>query len=263
MILLDSRRNVSQVEQMLGPDSCAVVIPCFNEGATIASLVNLARRFLPTIIVVDDGSTDNTAAQAASAGARLISHGRNAGKGTALRSGLSLALKQGFAWAMTMDGDAQHAPADMPALMQCAGRSNALMVIGDRMHKAHEMPWLRRKVNVWMSQKLSQCAGRTLADTQSGFRLIHLRTWAALPLQAERFEVESEMLMAFLAADHPVAFVPVQVLARSRGSHIRPVTDTLRWWKWWRQFSQPRKPLAEIGRGIREPRQEFDGVFIR
>jgi hypothetical protein len=95
-----------------------------------------------------------------------------------------------------------------------------------------------------MSRKISQRAGRPLPDTQSGFRLIHLRTWAALSLHTEHFEVESEMLMAFLAAKHPVAFVPIHVIPRSRSSHICPVRDSLRWWKWWRGLERP--PASQV-----------------
>jgi glycosyltransferase involved in cell wall biosynthesis len=214
--------------------SCAVVIPCFNEGPTIARLVAEVRRQMPAVIVVDDASTDETSQNAAGAGAIIVRHDYNLGKGAALRTGLSLAIERGFEWVITMDGDGQHAPADLPALLRCAGESGALLVVGNRMPAAHAMPWLRRRVNSWMSRKLSRRAGRTLPDTQSGFRLIHLRTWAALPLCAERFEVESEMLMAFIAADCPVAFVPIQVIPSARPSHIRPLADTLRWWKWWR-----------------------------
>jgi hypothetical protein len=145
---------------------------------------------------------------------------------------------QGFEWAVTLDGDGQHAPEDLPALLWCAKQTGALLVIGNRMDNAHAMPWLRRRVNRWMSRKLSQRAGRQLPDTQSGFRLIHLRTWAALPLKTERFEVESETLMAFLAAGQRVEFVPIRVIRSSRRSHIHPVTDSLRWLRWWRSFGR-------------------------
>ena len=244
--------------------SCAAVIPCFNEGATISTLVRAAQRHLPMVIVVDDGSSDETSIHARNAGASLVRHNRNLGKGAALRTGLSLALKQGFEWAATLDGDGQHAPEDLPALLHCAEQSGALLVIGNRMHRARAMPWLRRRVNAWMSRKLSQRAGQILPDTQSGFRLIHLPTWATLPLNTERFEIESEMLMAFAAANHPLAFAPIQVLAPGRASHIRPVTDTLRWWKWWRGLKHPRKVPAEIEivvNGNAPP--EFNHVLFR
>jgi glycosyltransferase involved in cell wall biosynthesis len=221
---------------MFAVKTCAAVIPCFNEARTIAPLVAAVRQYLPLVMVVDDGSTDDTAALARDAGAMLVSHRRNLGKGAALRTGLSLAWKQGFEWALTLDGDGQHAPGDLPSLLQCAGQTGVSLVIGNRMHHARAIPWLRRQVNRWMSRKLSQCAGRFLPDTQCGLRLIHLATWAALPLQTHRFEVESETVMAFLAAGQRVEFVPIRVIRSGRRSRIRPVADTLRWWKWWRNF---------------------------
>jgi glycosyltransferase involved in cell wall biosynthesis len=221
---------------MFAAKTCAVVIPCFNEARTIASLVATVSQYFSSVIVVDDGSTDGSLDLASGAGAVVASHRRNLGKGATLRTGLSLALKQGFEWALTLDGDGQHAPEDLPLLLQCAGQTGASLVIGNRMHNARAIPWLRRKVNRWMSRKLSQLAGRFLPDTQCGLRLIHLATWSALPLKTERFEVESETLMAFLAAGCQVEFVPIQVIRSGRRSRIHPVADTLRWWKWWRHF---------------------------
>jgi glycosyltransferase involved in cell wall biosynthesis len=219
---------------MFAAKTCAAVIPCFNEGATIATLVAAVRQYLPSVIAVDDGSTDDTSNLAGGAGAVVVGHQRNLGKGAALRTGLSLALKQGFEWALTLDGDGQHAPEDLPAFLRCAEETGASLVVGDRMSNAQAMPWLRRQVNRWMSRKLSRLAGKPLSDTQCGLRLIHLGTWAALPLKTERFEVESETLMAFLAAGLRVEFVPIRVIRSGRRSHIHPVADSLRWLKWWR-----------------------------
>jgi glycosyltransferase involved in cell wall biosynthesis len=233
LVFLDSLRDSAQAGRVPELTTCAVVIPCFNEGASIAALVAAARRQFSRVLVVDDGSTDDTAARAQSAGAQVVTHAKNLGKGAALRTGLSQARQQGFAWAFTLDGDGQHAPDEMPAFLECAGQTGALLVVGNRMPNAQAVPWLRRQVNRWMSRKLSQRAGCPLPDSQSGFRLIHLQTWSSLPLKTERFEVESEMLLAFLAAEHPVSFVPIRVISRSRRSHIHPVADSWRWWKWW------------------------------
>ena len=233
---------------MIEPANCAGVIPCFNEGSSIAPIVNAIRRHLPVVIVVDDGSTDKTPVRARTAGAEVVRHERNLGKGAALKTGLSRALKHGFEWALTLDGDGQHAPDDLPGFMTCAEETGARLVVGNRMHNAAAIPWLRRHVNWWMSRKISQRAGRRLPDTQCGFRLIHLETWAGLPLKTEHFEVESEMLFAFLAVGYRVEFVPVQVIGRSRNSHINPVTDTFRWLNWWQKGSpRLRRP------GKREP----------
>ena len=228
------------------PTTCAAVIPCFNEGASIAALVVALRRNLPSVIVVDDGSIDDTAALATDAGATVVSHKRNLGKGAALRTGLSQVRKQGFEWAVTLDGDGQHVPDDLPAFLRCAEQIGALLVVGNRMHHARAIPWLRRLVNRWMSRQLSRRAGRHLPDTQCGFRLIHLESWAGLSLNTEHFEIESEMLMSFLAAEHPVAFVPIQVIGRGRNSHIHPAADSWRWWKWWRGLGRPSLRPAEI-----------------
>ena len=239
---------------MIEPANCAVVIPCFNEGSSIAPLVNAIRRHLPAVIVVDDGSTDNTPALARTAGAEVVRHERNLGKGAALKTGLSLALKRSFEWALTLDGDGQHAPDDLPGFMTCAEETGARLVVGNRMRNAAAIPWLRRRVNRWMSRKISQRAGRHLPDTQCGFRLIHLETWAGLPLKTEHFEVESEMLLAFLTAECRVEFVPVQVINRKRSSHICPVADTVRWWRWWRKGAPGlRHPGKREPAGVRLP----------
>jgi glycosyltransferase involved in cell wall biosynthesis len=226
---------------MFAAKTCAAVIPCFNEARTIAPLVAAVRQYLPSVIVVDDGSTDGSSNLAGGAGAAVVGHRRNLGKGAALRTGLALALKQGFEWALTLDGDGQHAPEDLPAFLRCAEQTGASLVVGNRMHNARAIPWLRRQVNRWMSGKLSRLAGRHLPDTQCGLRLIHLGTWAALPLETERFEVESETLMAFLTAGEPIEFVPIRVFRSQRKSHIHPVTDSIRWMKWWRNFGSRSK----------------------
>ena len=239
---------------MIEPANCAGVIPCFNEGSSIAPIVNAIRRHLPVVIVVDDGSTDKTPVLARTAGAEVVRHGRNLGKGASLKTGLSRALKHGFEWALTLDGDGQHAPDDLPGFMTCAEETGARLVVGNRMDNAAAIPWLRRLVNGWMSRKISQRAGRHLPDTQCGFRLIHLETWAGLPLKTKHFEVESEMLLAFLAAECRVEFVPIQVIHRKRSSHICPVADTVRWWRWWRKGSPGlRHPGKREPAGVHSP----------
>ncbi len=238
IFFLDSRQKPFQAVAVIDPTTCAAVLPCFNEAGSIAGLVTALRRDIPSVLVVDDGSTDATSSLARNAGAGVVRHERNLGKGAALKSGLSRALMQGCEWAVTLDGDGQHAPEDLPALVRCADRTGALLVIGNRMNEARKIPWLRRQVNRWMSRKISQRAGRSLPDTQSGFRLIHLRTWAALELNTKHFEVESEMLMAFLATGRRVEFVPIRVIRSQRTSHIHPIADSLRWWRWWRHLAR-------------------------
>jgi glycosyltransferase involved in cell wall biosynthesis len=213
--------------------TCAVVIPCYNEEAAIADLVREVRQQLPVVIVVDDGSIDHTAMRAAEAGAQVVRLERNSGKGAALKAGVAAALSQNCAWMVMMDGDGQHRPADIPAFLRCAEETQAALVIGHRMRQAQAIPWLRRVVNRWMSRRISKRAGKDLPDSQCGFRLAKLEAWAALRLETNHFEIESEMLLAFVRAGCRVEFVPIQVIPKGPHSHVRPVRDAVRWLKWW------------------------------
>lgn len=218
------------------PEQCAVIIPCRNEERFIAPLVREVRALLPQVIVVNDASTDGTAAAAAAAGAEVVSHGVAQGKGAALRTGWQRAAARGFSWVLCMDGDGQHAPGDVPALLAGAERSGASLVVGNRMEEAGKMPLVRRWVNRWMSGRLSALAGVALPDSQCGFRLVRMAALERIPLSASRFEIESEQLLAFVAAGERVEWVPVQVIYRAERSKIHPLRDTVRWFKWRRQW---------------------------
>ena len=180
---------------------------------------------------------DQTAKLAKMSGAIVIGHPGNLGKGAAIHLGLLHAHHKGFTWAVLLDGDGQHSPTDLPKFFAAAEATGARLVIGNRMSQPGPMPPVRRFVNRWMSRRLSQRAGQLLPDTQCGFRLVHLPSWAKLSLETRRFEVESEMLLAFIEAGLRVEFVPIQVIYNRQSSKIRPLPDTIRWFRWW--FSRP------------------------
>ena len=213
---------------------CAVVIPCLNEAGAIASIVAQCRRLLPTVFVIDDGSSDDTAREAEQAGGRVLRHDRPRGKGVALEAGWSAAHRAGFTWAMTLDGDGQHSPDDIPGFLTHALATEAKLIIGNRMAQAARMPFVRRFVNRWVSQQLSRVAGREFPDALCGFRLVHLPAWSQMHLGTKNFEIESELLMAFHDASHRIDFIPVQLLYRNERSKIHPVRDTVRWFRWYR-----------------------------
>src|SRR6266566_2632598 len=102
---------------------CAAVIPCLNEAAAIGSVVEAVRAHAPVVLVVDDGSADRTAPCAEQAGAIVLRHQGNHGKGAALQTGWRWARERGFKWALTLDGDGQHSPEDIPSLFSCADRT--------------------------------------------------------------------------------------------------------------------------------------------
>ena len=259
-----TRRSLGKLDTANSDLLVVAGIPAYNEEKTIGRVVLGAREYAHIVVVCDDGSSDLTGEIAERLGAVVVRHERNFGKGAALRTGLSQVLALGFEWAVALDGDGQHVPDDLSVFLRCAERTGALLVVGNRMHNACAIPWLRRQVNRWMSGRLSRYAGRHLPDTQCGFRLIHLQTWSALPLKTEHFEVESEMLMAFLVRGYRIEFVPIQVIRNRRRSRIRPLADSLRWWKWWRSLERPSAHSAEI-EGVRggNSRCEFKQAFTR
>lgn len=212
---------------------CAAVMPCYNEGRTIAGLVRAVRLYLPHVWVVDDGSRDDVAEQAAGAGARVIRHAANQGKGAALQTGLRAAWSERFRWGLTLDGDGQHRPAEIPAFLARWEQTRAPLVVGNRMANARAMPRTRRHVNRWMSRQLSRLAGQPLPDSQCGYRLMELAAWSRLPISARHFEIESDLLLAFARAGHPIDFVPIPVIHQLRPSRIQPLKDTWRWLRWW------------------------------
>lgn len=213
---------------------CAAVIPSHNEEATIHGLAGKVRPYLPVVIVVDDGSSDRTSILALEAGAQVIRNERNKGKGSALKCGIAAAIKQNFDWVLTLDGDGQHLPGDIPAFFRCAEATGASLIVGNRMQNPQAMPWIRRCVNHWMSRQISKLAGQYLPDSQCGFRLINLKAWAALKMESDHFEIESEMLLSFVRAGYGVEFIPITLIPKGLHSHIHPICDALRWMKWWK-----------------------------
>ncbi len=213
------------------PANCCAVIPCRDEAAFIGAVVMAVRQHLPTVVVVDDGSSDDTGRVAAPAGATVLRHGTSQGKGAALATGWAWAQARTFTWALMLDGDGQHAPADIPALLAAA--EPATLVLGNRMDQSSAMPWLRRAANQWLSRRVSGLAGVPIPDSQCGFRLAHLPTLLALAPDSRHFEIESELCVRFARAGQRIVSVPVQVRYAGERSKISPLRDYARWCRWY------------------------------
>lgn len=237
---------------------CAALIPCCNEAESIGALIARVRQHLPHILVVDDGSTDTTASQALAAGAVVVTHSTNRGKGAALRTGFRQ-LQNDYSWVLTLDGDGQHDADDIPAFFRAAEIGQAELIIGNRFTQPQRIPWLRRRVNQWMTRRLARRSGVPLADSQCGFRLIKLAALAQFSLRCDHFEVESEITMAFAQAGRAITFVPIQVIYRSSGSKIRPLRDTWRWFRWW---CAPRPTNPALPTAQSPPRTAADQPFV-
>ncbi len=204
----------------------AAVIPALNEGRTIAAVVEGVRPSVDLVIVVDDGSRDETAERARRAGAEVIAHDGNRGKGQAVRTGLARVVEQGFTHVLLMDGDMQHLPQEAAALLAEAERSGAAVVLGERRFERDRMPASRYYANRIGSRVLSWFVGIPVRDTQCGFRVFSVDALRPLRLTATGYEIETEMLVKITRRGGRIAAVPVSAVYAGQKSKLRPVADT-------------------------------------
>jgi glycosyltransferase involved in cell wall biosynthesis len=205
----------------------AAVIAAFNEGPHIREVVAGTLPHVAACVVVDDGSTDETAAAAAGAGATVISHPANRGKGMAVRTGLAAVHDGGYTHVLLLDGDLQHRPADVPQLIAEA-TAGTDVVVGARSFNREQMPRSRYYSNVIGSWALGTLIGVPIRDTQSGFRLIRLTALDGIPLTSTGYEIETEMLIRLARKGATVREVPVALAYGGAPSKLRPVRDTTR-----------------------------------
>lgn len=197
------------------------LIPAFEEGPRVGAVVEAARRHLP-VVVVDDGSTDDTADRARAAGATVLRQEPNAGKGAALRTGFRHALDAGAPAVVTLDADGQHDPEEIQAFLERFETRRAELIVGQRDPRA--MPPVRRLSNTVGSMALAVALGRSVPDNQSGYRLIG-RTLMRAMLDSDEsgFEFEVEMIARCIALGLPIAWVPIRTIYAGAPSHVRPL----------------------------------------
>ncbi len=211
----------------------AAVIPAYNEAATIADVAARAARQVELVVVVDDGSTDGTAGALAGLPVTLLRNARNLGKGASLWRGMQHALGLGVGGVLTLDGDGQHAPEEIPRLLAEARAHPGEIIVGARVLGRDAAPRARFLANRFADFWVGWAAGQPLADSQSGFRVYP----AALVRQVEvrhgparSFVFESEFLIAAARHGFGSRAVPVSALypKTARPSHFRPVLDIAR-----------------------------------
>jgi glycosyltransferase involved in cell wall biosynthesis len=210
--------------------SYAALIPALDCAATIAGVVRGCREHVPLVLVVDDGSSDATADEARSAGAEVCSHGENTGKGAALLSGLRYLAERGFSHAVSLDGDGQHFPSEIPKLRAESASHPGSLVIGSRLIES-EVAAINRFGNAFANVWVRIATGRDLGDTQCGQRAYPIAPTLALGAVGRRFEFETEVLIRAVRAGMEIRSVPVRVYyppPELRRSHYDKVWDTVR-----------------------------------
>jgi glycosyltransferase involved in cell wall biosynthesis len=210
----------------LGNKLIVALIPAYNEERFIGSVVLKARRYTSLVIVVDDGSSDDTAKIAEEAGAQVVCHSHNRGKGAALNTGFQIACQLGADVVVTFDGDGQHLPEELPRVILPICNGEADLVVGSRYIEATSQVPLRR---VWghrlFNFLVNGLSGVPLSDSQSGFRAFSRPALQSLSFSSAGFSVESEM----------------QLLARSHGLIVKEVPITIRY------QDKPKRPVIHHG----------------
>lgn len=200
-----------------------IAIPAYNESATVAEVAAAARTYGP-VLVIDDGSSDDTAARATAAGAEVIQHPKRRGKSAALATAFDAARARGADLVVTLDADGQHDPADVPALLAAAHGHPRAIVIGSRPEAT--LPAARALAISLAGFWMNWITGVPIADTQSGFRVYPLALLDAVPLRGRRFVSETAILVDAVRRGWRVTEIPIRSVPRAaRPSRFHPLAD--------------------------------------
>jgi len=198
-------------------DKVLALIPCFNEEATIASIVIKTKRHVDEVLVVDDGSKDETVDIARQVGATVISHKKNGGKAAAIKTGFTYALKHHFDMVVTLDGDGQHEPSEIPILLDKMNSDRVDIVVGIRYGKSTEMPSWRKVGKRVLDYATSFGNGGFVTDSQSGFRVFNAKALQKITprIHGDEFSIESEQLIR--AHDYGLRVANARISCRYKG----------------------------------------------
>lgn len=209
---------------------CAV-IPAYNEESTLTLLIDKLKKHNIDIIIIDDGSTDRTAAIARNQGVFLISHPSNQGKGRALRDGFQLALERDYEEVITLDADGQHNSDEIPLFTDKILNSNAGIVVGNRLHLPKGMPLSRLSVNRFFSKIVSSVCKQNIPDALCGYRIIKKEVLKSITLHTHRFDIDPEILIKAAKMGFRIESVNIESIYAGEHSQIRPFPDGLRFFR--------------------------------
>lgn len=206
------------------------LIPAYNAQETLAPVLKGVKKHISDILVVDDGSRDDTGLTAQREGAQILRHPQNRGKGAALISGFKYALDEGYDLVLTMDADGQHNPEFIPDFLEAYKTHQPGIIIGSRWSQVQGMKGIRRRFNQLARAAISACCKIPLEDSQSGYRLLDTRVLKKLKLTTRRYDTETELLIKAAKAGFSILSIPAPPLFvdGTTTSHFRAVPDTYR-----------------------------------
>ncbi|OGQ47986.1 MAG: hypothetical protein A2W63_04790 [Deltaproteobacteria bacterium RIFCSPLOWO2_02_44_9] len=204
-----------------------IVIPAYNEEKYIKTLLNNLSGITKNIVIIDDGSRDNTYEIVKEMNIPVI-HQPHQGKGAALKTGFKYALEKEYEWVITMDGDGQHGWQDIPCFVEAMSKGKSDIIIGSRMDDIAGMPLVRKVTNKFMSRLLSWLIGSSISDTQCGFRAITSGVLKNVTLETSHYDTESELIMKAGRAGYNISSIPVKTIYNGSESHINKFLDTVR-----------------------------------
>lgn len=206
------------------------VSPAYNEEKTVAKVVDGALKSTDGVIVVDDGSTDNTYLEAQKAGATVVRHHKNMGKGVALKTGFEKALEMGADIVVVLDADGQHNPEEIPKLLKTMRREDSDVVVGSRfLGDIKGMPRIRILSNTLTTKILRLYFGLPITDSQSGYRAYKRHLLENIEFSATRFSAETEILVDAKRKGFKISETKIQTIYGEEKSKMRIFEDTLRW----------------------------------
>jgi glycosyltransferase involved in cell wall biosynthesis len=215
----------------------AAVIPAYQDETHIGDIVRRTLERLDHVLVVDDGSSDQTGQRARQAGAEVIVHDQNRGKGEAIKTGLGHWLNREVMWVSLLDSDGQHLPEEIDRFIAAAASATRpTFFVGTRMNNLAGMPFIRRVVNRYMSRGISRLCGQKIPDTQCGFRMLDRQLIPELLGGGDRFDYETEVLIIASRKGYQIKSVPITTVYTDQVSKIRPVRDAVRFFKLMRRY---------------------------
>lgn len=216
----------------------AILIPAYNEAKYIKDVVNNCSKYELDIIVVNDGSTDNTSEIIKSipnpekSSITLLGHSFNRGKGQSLKTGFDYAVANNYEGVITIDADGQHKVSEISNFLQTLEKNNPDIIVGSRFKNIKGMPFIRLATNYFTSWIISLIAGNKIEDVQSGFRYINSKVLKNIEVKTKNFDAEPELLVKASWSGYKIINTPISTIYhKTFTSYVNPIKDTIKFIK--------------------------------